>query len=838
MLHRHLTQVPRNVHDARMAQVGDRFARAVVARPRRVVALALLLVVAALPLVLRLQLDTELGALLPIGAPEAAAFSQYRRAFGEEERLVLLVEGAPEQLPGFAEHYATALRTHPEVAEVQLRVGRATVELARDHLFDLLTPAEIEILAARTTDPALAQQARRLRALLSAPGGSAMAPLLIADPLELLPMIEARLSAGLAVDRSGYFRSTDGRALLLLVRPRFPASDFQRTRGLLRFADEQACVLGATVGVPVANGSSPSVGFTGSYAYAVSYRDTLHRDSTRSTALSAAAVLLLFALLLGALRVIPLVALPLGISMWLTVAWAALVYGRINAVSLAFGTLLLSIGIDLPIQLYSRLREQLAMATSDTTAVVERTLATFLKPAVLATLGPAAVFFACGISRYPGLGQLGQLAGFGLLINLLAMVGLFPALLVILPVRWWRPTIYRIKSGSCLARATDAMAHHPRLFLAIAIAAAAIAIPVGLRLRVEPELISLQPPSLAVVQVQKELEARFHTQRPLIALLHHADPERALELAEAWRTEAERLRQSGLLNGYQSVATLLPPRSEQQHRRARFERLAPERMALSLRQALAEAGFDLVPFEPFLARLHKPASLLSPSDLPAETRLLIRSLLHDDGEGRTVATVLFPAPERAAEAQAELERFAAAAPERGTVTGVPVLEQLFRRVIKHDVVRVTLASIAAVTLLLVVAYRRWRPIVAVLTPLALAWLAFPALLVGLGQPLNLFNLLTVPLVVGYGIDDHIFLLHRRLDRPGAPLGPALAAPARAIVITSLSTIAGFAGLAVAEFDGLRQLGIAGAAAVALCLFAALAVLPALLQWLIPRPAGW
>ena len=88
----------------------------------------------------------------------------------------------------------------------------------------------------------------------------------------------------------------------------------------------------------------------------------------------------------------------------------------------------------------------------------------------------------------------------------------------------------------------------------------------------------------------------------------------------------------------------------------------------------------------------------------------------------------------------------------------------------------------------------------------------------------------------------MFLLHRHLEaaREGgaaARRGPehALASTGRAIVVTSLSTMAGFAGLAVARFDGLRRLGLTGGLAVLLCLLAAFAVLPALLELLWPRP---
>ena len=49
----------------------------------------------------------------------------------------------------------------------------------------------------------------------------------------------------------------------------------------------------------------------------------------------------------------------------------------------------------------------------------------------------AAVFFACALSTYRGLAELGLLAGVGLILNWLAMLTLFPALLARLPFSWW-----------------------------------------------------------------------------------------------------------------------------------------------------------------------------------------------------------------------------------------------------------------------------------------------------------------------------------------------------------------------------------------------------------------
>jgi len=115
------------------------------------------------------------------------------------------------------------------------------------------------------------------------------------------------------------------------------------------------------------------------------------------------------------------------------------------------------------------------------------------------------------------------------------------------------------------------------------------------------------------------------------------------------------------------------------------------------------------------------------------------------------------------------------------------------------------------------------------------WIGFGAALALLGLPLNLFNLLSVPLVIGYGIDDHVFLVHRHMAHPEDGPAHTVATTGRGVVLTSLSTIAGFAGLAIARFEGLKLFGLSGALAVAFCLIGAFAVLPALLALFWPRP---
>lgn len=821
--------------------LSQRLARFTVARPGRVLLLAVLISLAIAPLVLRLRFDTDLIGLFPRRSAEAEAFTRYSRNFLGEKLLLVLVESeTADALPPFLDAYAAALRRDAAVDEVRHRLSAEAALYLRDHLFQLLADPELRLLAERSQPEALPARARRLRSLLSAPGGSALTPILTADPFELLESLSARMKSGLPVDtQSGYFRSADGKAGLIFVRPKANAFDIEGSRAILARATQTAIELGASVaqdGIFV-HRSKIEVGFTGATAFGVTYRDWLHDDTTRATALSGVAVLVLFAFFFRTLRVLPLVALPLAFGLWWTGALAVVLYQHVNAVSLAFGTILVSIGIDLPIQLFNRLREELQGRPAK--EALEATMADLIRPSLLATLGTGAVFLACALSNYRGLAELGVLAAAGLLFNFVAMVTVFPALLAALPESWWARSSGRDLVGPILGGLAGVLTRKPRLVLGLVALLGAAAIPIALRVQFERRLITIQPEAMPPMRVERELESRFgERELVFVLLIEDADPDAALQKNDGWPVLLEPLRQQGLITGFQTAAVLIPSQKLQAERRARIEALDPKRVADGLRAALVEVGFDTAAFEPVLQQLQtppRPITVEALRDGPLD--FLVRTHVQDDREHglRRLASFAY-APRKNAEA-AEAALNVAAKQVGGLVTGSPILERALYEIVRRDTAVVTGASTLLVLVLLLLYYRAARPWLAVILPLLFAWVLFAAALVLLGWPLNLFNLLAVPLVIGYGIDDHIFLVHRHdADHRHDPLTtPAATARSvgRAVAVTSLATIAGFLPLGFARFEGLRLLGLSGALAVGLCLIAATIVLPPLLAILYP-----
>ena len=128
-------------------------------------------------------------------------------------------------------------------------------------------------------------------------------------------------------------------------------------------------------------------------------------------------------------------------------------------------------------------------------------------------------------------------------------------------------------------------------------------------------------------------------------------------------------------------------------------------------------------------------------------------------------------------------------------------------------------------LLLIFLYRSFFPLFILMLGLALSIGAMVASLKFLGVPLNLFNVLAFPLVLGVGVDYGIYVVIAM--RQEGDLRRNLATVVKPVLLAGLTAAAGFGSLGFAENPALRGLGIVCALGVAWCLFSTLFfVLPA------------
>jgi hypothetical protein len=99
---------------------------------------------------------------------------------------------------------------------------------------------------------------------------------------------------------------------------------------------------------------------------------------------------------------------------------------------------------------------------------------------------------------------------------------------------------------------------------------------------------------------------------------------------------------------------------------------------------------------------------------------------------------------------------------------------------------------------------------------------------------NPANIMTLPLVIGIGVTNGIHILNR-YEEEQEP-GILAKSTGKAVLVSGLTTVAGFGSLILAQHQGIASLGYVMSVGVANCMIAGLTFLPAVLTLLIR--SGW
>jgi hypothetical protein len=185
------------------------------------------------------------------------------------------------------------------------------------------------------------------------------------------------------------------------------------------------------------------------------------------------------------------------------------------------------------------------------------------------------------------------------------------------------------------------------------------------------------------------------------------------------------------------------------------------------------------------------------------------------------------------------ERFVAAV--RGVVpevTGEPVQLYEYTGLLRSSYQQAALYAFLAMVAMVFLQFRSLTAVVLAHVPVLLAAVWTMGLMGLLGVPFNPANIMTLPLVIGIGVTFGVHVLTRFAEERN----PALIAKStgKAVLVSGLTTVAGFGSLMLARHQGIVSLGLVMSAGVLACIVGALTVLPALLVVLrrrLERPGG-
>ena len=162
------------------------------------------------------------------------------------------------------------------------------------------------------------------------------------------------------------------------------------------------------------------------------------------------------------------------------------------------------------------------------------------------------------------------------------------------------------------------------------------------------------------------------------------------------------------------------------------------------------------------------------------------------------------------------------------VTGAPVMNLEASDAVATAFRQAFMYAFIAITLMLYILLARKKDVFLVLIPLLMAAVITGGISVLAGLPLNFANVIALPLLLGIGVDSGIHIIHR--FRTDLPDGKSILATssARAVVVSSLTTMGGVGNLALSPHAGTASMGMLLTLGIGVTLACMLLVLPALL----------
>lgn len=678
------------------------------------------------------------------------------------------------------------------------------------------------------------------------------------------------------IDAAGFLTSPDGNALIAPLLIEFDSDEIHAFR---------PTILHIRTILEEIRRESPAeltLGVTGIPALNVDEYRSIERGLWQSSIATTLGILILFWLGFRSLKTILIAFIPLGLGVLLTLSGTQLHFGGLNLITSSFISILLGLGIDLPVHWLSRVKESRQQGNSLREAITDAQVQAG-RGILTGTLTTTLCFLTLAYSDFTAFAELGIITALGLLLMLATTFIVLPAAQQVLPA----PTTSNVHSGfsTLLASYTRLISRHATTVLALGILLSGLGIFVfrdlgfhyryldfvpkdteSARLLAEFEESQSSGINQATVEVQSIEEGRALakdlvdlTTVKAVSGIHQfyfePSPER-LEILAGFlnrfadadsipKTRLPAFNDEGLLSNTLNNLT----------RTVKFgtllaSRLSPEKLdnweELAAKYQDNRADVDARPkayreslgvlsahTEDYLKKSLKPLTTLNldktwknvspPSHLSHRYR---------SRDGQSVALVVTPEEDiwEGGSAARFINEVRVKAPQiAGFAT---MLYEHSHMVISGFKFGAFIASLLVI-LLLWFDFRSLRDALTCLLPLVMGWCWMFVGMKVFGLELNVANIVVLPLILGIGVDTSVHILHRVREEERkhqkASLAVVISGTGRAVLFAALTTMVGFAGLTVADNGAMKSLGYLMVLAIMSTLGSSLVILPAWLS---------
>ncbi len=735
----------------------------------------------------RISFNVDILRLLPTHLRQVQGLSLFLKHFAQPDELIITVEAADQKTAeAAADDIAAVLNREPSL--VKRAAARPPWEKRPGDLAELLAflainqpPETVRELTARLSPDKAADTLRDTLDRLTNSVSPQEIALLSYDPFDLAgPLAGSTLMQGA---QQSEFASADGTFHVVYVEAAKHFENYNETVAWIEHI--RRLTRGTTEYIDC------HLGFTGEPAIVASISSSMQRDMQSSGLVT----LLIIAVIFWACyrRAWPLLQLQgmLLLIFTLTLAAAGLFFDQLTVIGVGSAAIMIGLSVDYGYFIYQHSQRH--------TGTLRELQGQCLQYIAWTAGTTAAAFFALNVSSLPGLSQLGNLVGVGVIVGAVVMLTVFAPLTLRRhqrdgghapsQVEGWlgSPRFHRIGAACTLG------------LIAILLGTLAVKGLPGEDFSAKP----LRPRHSEAYAALDRLSQRLMEGQgePLSLVVEGPDEETVRARLVASETQLSIAQSHGDITTFRTALPLWP---NVQRQRTNLPLLRPLADQLPrLRQAVLDAGFQPEAFALTEAVLRQCAewSTKAPPIWPdneASRWILRRLAKHADGRWYALGYVQpVPGHEEALDTDVKGDGI--------YLTGWPLLTTELRHVIPREFVAAIVGIAAVVLGLLALAFRDWRSLALFVGATGLVFVCLMGAMSLLGMRWNVFNLAALLLLLGTGTDYSILLL-LALRRNGGDVGAARRELALVVCLCAASASAGFGTISWANHAGLASLG--------------------------------
>ncbi len=813
---------------------------------------------------LQIKISTNNFDLLPQDSKLIKEYWEVNEDFGAQDRHIALIETDdslapnPQLLKSFTRQMGSALMKSGIVSSVNYAITGAQKNFIEEFFVKnallYLSSKDLDSVMKKFDDREIERLILNCKNILNAPvpPDPLLKKVLREDPMLIseifLPYIEKMLgpqNASLLRDEESDYLSKDKRTLLMFVKPSGVAND---TKFCEQFVSLNQTLSDSILKAMGDEGKQIRATYGGNYVSSLSNARAVRQGLISSSLYVIVLILVVFYLFYGNYSAIFFIMAPILVGVTWVFCVGDVIFQKVNIITAASGAMLLGLGVDYAIHIYNRFIEEESNFRHNT--VLQNLITTFRETGVSVFYGAvstAFVFMILMVTEFRGLYELGFLGGVGILI-------LFVAVLIMIPgeVKFRERKIPKGRYlQTLLSRMLDLnsrfVLRHPKyittggaLIMVFMLGVVLNVIPSqdrGIGVTFDENIENIRSKNDVDLRMIKRLQDKFGSHfKPISIVCSARTDQELIENLHGLNTRMDALVAKGMVKEYNSMLRYIPSIQQQEKNLESIKTLDVESILFKVRLELSKNNLRMSYFR--LDRLRDMLSVREPITIQnfqneGFGEIMKHFYVEKNGLKKVVTQVELTGASYEIDIVndfiREITGDAKLRNENIVITGIRVVTAEFLKLVKKDFGIAVVVSAIAVLLLVIANYRNVRAVLVCIVPLTFSIVCIIGAMRLMGIKINFVNMITLPLLIGTGVDYGIYVISRYLEDQRHDVFAAIRETGQSLFLSALTSVIGFGSIIFVDNRGLSSLGYMCTFGIIICALSSIIILPAMLR---------